>query len=98
MCNNFQFLVYFLCPTIFHARPLSFYLKNQFRVILWTIDSNRILVKCFGTKIWNSIYVFRNVLQKAYDLRLETVAMCVINCVSYNYPPNEGAHTALREY
>ncbi|XP_065221186.1 protein GDAP2 homolog [Planococcus citri] len=39
---------------------------------------------------------YRNVLQKAYDMRLETLALCVINCVRYNYPPDEGAHTALR--
>lgn len=45
-----------------------------------------------------SLTYFRNVLQKAYDMRLETLALCVINSVYYNYPPDEGAHIALRKY
>nr|CAI5831968.1 unnamed protein product [Callosobruchus analis] len=39
---------------------------------------------------------YRNVLQKAKELGLHTIAICVINSVKRNYPPEEGAHIALR--
>lgn len=42
-------------------------------------------------------YFFRNVLQKASELGLQSLAFCVINCVKRNYPPDEGAHLALRK-
>lgn len=43
-------------------------------------------------------YYCRNVLQKACELNLSTVALCVINSVRRNFPPDEGAHIALRTY
>ncbi|XP_051174986.1 protein GDAP2 homolog isoform X1 [Leptopilina boulardi] len=39
---------------------------------------------------------YRNVLQKAKELGLRSIALPVINSVRRNYPPNEGAHIALR--
>ncbi|XP_068081314.1 protein GDAP2 homolog isoform X2 [Anabrus simplex] len=41
-------------------------------------------------------FCYRNVLQKACELNLSTVAVCVINSVRRNYPPDEGAHIAIR--
>ncbi|KAK9884888.1 hypothetical protein WA026_009124 [Henosepilachna vigintioctopunctata] len=41
-------------------------------------------------------YCYRNVLQKSKELGLHSLALCVINSVRRNYPPNEGAHIALR--
>lgn len=41
-------------------------------------------------------FYFRNVLQKASELGLQSLAICVINSVKRNYPPDEGAHLALR--
>ncbi|XP_014277437.1 protein GDAP2 homolog isoform X1 [Halyomorpha halys] len=39
---------------------------------------------------------YRNILQKAYELKLRSLAISVVNSVRRNYPPDEGAHTALR--
>ncbi|KAK0097001.1 hypothetical protein PV326_003644 [Microctonus aethiopoides] len=39
---------------------------------------------------------YRNVLQKARELGLRSVALPVINSVRRNYPPDAGAHIALR--
>lgn len=39
----------------------------------------------------------RNVLQKARELGLRTIALPVINSVRRNYPPDAGAHIALSE-
>ncbi|XP_057666225.1 protein GDAP2 homolog [Diorhabda carinulata] len=39
---------------------------------------------------------YRNVLQKATEMGLHSVAITVINSVKRNYPPDEGAHIALR--
>lgn len=41
-------------------------------------------------------FCYRNVLQKACELNLSTIALCVINSVRRNFPPDEGAHIALR--
>ncbi|KAF4517404.1 hypothetical protein B566_EDAN005013 [Ephemera danica] len=38
----------------------------------------------------------KNVLHKALELNVTTVAIPVINSVTRNYPPEEGAHIALR--
>lgn len=47
----------------------------------------------------NFISLFhRGVLQKACELNLSSVAVSVINSVKRNYPPDEGAHIALRKY
>ncbi|XP_054266039.1 protein GDAP2 homolog [Macrosteles quadrilineatus] len=39
---------------------------------------------------------YRNVLLKAVELKLKTLGLCVVNSVHRNYPPDEGAHIALR--
>ncbi|XP_050500642.1 protein GDAP2 homolog [Diabrotica virgifera virgifera] len=39
---------------------------------------------------------YRNVLQKAKEMGLRSLAIPVINSVKRNYPPDEGAHIALR--
>ncbi|CAH1109856.1 unnamed protein product [Psylliodes chrysocephalus] len=39
---------------------------------------------------------YRNVLQKAKEMGLRSIAIPVINSVKRNYPPDEGAHIALR--
>ncbi|XP_031783736.1 protein GDAP2 homolog [Nasonia vitripennis] len=39
---------------------------------------------------------YRNVLQKARELGLRSIALPVINSVRRNYPPDAGAHIALR--
>lgn len=44
------------------------------------------------------LFVSRNVLQKACELNISTIALCVINSVRRNFPPDEGAHIALRKY
>ncbi|CAG2057802.1 unnamed protein product, partial [Timema podura] len=38
----------------------------------------------------------RNVLQKARELEVSSIALSVINSVRRNFPPDEGAHIALR--
>lgn len=40
--------------------------------------------------------ISRNILQKAKELGVRSVAVPVISCVKKNYPPDEGAHVALR--
>lgn len=44
------------------------------------------------------LFFLRNVLQKARELNLQSLGMCVINSVRRNYPPDRGAHIALRKY
>ncbi|CAH0774005.1 unnamed protein product [Bemisia tabaci] len=39
---------------------------------------------------------YRNVLQKAYDMNFSSIAISPINSVRLNFPPDEGAHIALR--
>ncbi|KAK5649516.1 hypothetical protein RI129_000545 [Pyrocoelia pectoralis] len=39
---------------------------------------------------------YRNTLQKTLEMGLHSIALCVINSVKRNYPPDEGAHIALR--
>lgn len=39
---------------------------------------------------------YRNVLQKACELGIHSIALCVVNSIRRNYPPDEGAHIALR--
>lgn len=41
------------------------------------------------------MFLYRNVLQKARELGLRTIALPVINSVRRNYPPDAGAHIAL---
>nr|CAD7424126.1 unnamed protein product [Timema monikensis] len=41
-------------------------------------------------------FCYRNVLQKARELEISSIALCVINSVRRNFPPDEGAHIALR--
>lgn len=38
---------------------------------------------------------YRNVMQKTCEMGLHSLALCVINSVKRNYPPDEGAHIAL---
>ncbi|XP_008201396.1 protein GDAP2 homolog [Tribolium castaneum] len=45
----------------------------------------------------NTLHIcYRNVLQKSKEMGLHSIALCVINSVKRNYPPDEGAHIALR--
>ncbi|XP_014255616.1 protein GDAP2 homolog isoform X1 [Cimex lectularius] len=39
---------------------------------------------------------YKNVLLRAFELKVKTLALCVINSVRNNYPPDQGAHVALR--
>ncbi|XP_046996346.1 protein GDAP2 homolog [Schistocerca americana] len=39
---------------------------------------------------------YRNILQKACELNISSLALCVVNSVRRNYPPDEGAHIAIR--
>lgn len=41
-------------------------------------------------------FCYRNVLQKAKELGLHSIAIPVINSIKRNYPPDQGAHIALR--
>ncbi|KAG8235309.1 hypothetical protein J437_LFUL015712 [Ladona fulva] len=51
----------------------------------------------YQTAAENTLYLcYRNVLQKVQELHLTSVAMCAINSILRNYPPEEGAHIALR--
>lgn len=57
-------------------------------------------MKIFTNDIYKLQFTFsyRNVLQKARELGLRTVALPVINSVRRNYPPDAGAHIALSKY
>ncbi|XP_044743634.1 protein GDAP2 homolog [Chrysoperla carnea] len=45
----------------------------------------------------NTLHIcYRSILQMCCEMNLRTVAFCVINSVKRNYPPEEGAHIALR--
>lgn len=51
----------------------------------------------FKTASENALHnCYKKVLEKAYELKIKTLALCVINSVRKNYPPDEGGHTALR--
>ncbi|XP_050464150.1 protein GDAP2 homolog [Cataglyphis hispanica] len=51
----------------------------------------------YQTAAQNTLHCcYRNVLQKAKELGLRTIALPVINSVRRNYPPDAGAHIALR--
>lgn len=51
----------------------------------------------YQTAAENTLYsCYRNVLQKAREMGLHSIALCVINSVKRNYPPDEGAHIAIR--
>ncbi|XP_017796657.1 PREDICTED: protein GDAP2 homolog [Habropoda laboriosa] len=51
----------------------------------------------YQTAAQNTLHCcYRNVLQKARELGLHTIALPVINSVRRNYPPDAGAHIALR--
>ncbi|XP_026280834.1 protein GDAP2 homolog isoform X2 [Frankliniella occidentalis] len=51
----------------------------------------------YQTAAENSLHMcYRNVLQKAKELNLQSLGLCVINSVRRNYPPDRGAHIALR--
>lgn len=51
----------------------------------------------YQTAAQNTLHCcYRNVLQKARELGLRTIALPVINSVRRNYPPDAGAHIALR--
>lgn len=62
--------------------------------VLTTIHRNSFVVG-----FWIEIVMLfcRNVLQKAKEMGLHSIALCVINSVKRNYPPDEGAHIALRK-
>lgn len=57
-------------------------------------------MRCLYTNylIKRIIDCYRNVLQKARELGLRTIALPVINSVRRNYPPDAGAHIALSKY
>lgn len=51
----------------------------------------------YQTAAENTLHTcYRNVLQKSRELGLHSIALCVVNSVKRNYPPDEGAHIALR--
>ncbi|XP_059475099.1 protein GDAP2 homolog isoform X3 [Neocloeon triangulifer] len=51
----------------------------------------------YQTAAENSLHsCYRNVLQKACELGVATLAIPAINSVKRNYPPDQGAHIALR--
>ncbi|KAJ8875645.1 hypothetical protein PR048_023541 [Dryococelus australis] len=51
----------------------------------------------YQTAAQNTLHsCYRNVLQKACELELSSIALCVVNSVRRNFPPDEGAHIALR--
>ncbi|XP_071568884.1 protein GDAP2 homolog isoform X1 [Temnothorax nylanderi] len=51
----------------------------------------------YQTAAQNTLHCcYRNVLQKAREMGLRTIALPVINSVRRNYPPDAGAHIALR--
>ncbi|XP_063244031.1 protein GDAP2 homolog [Bacillus rossius redtenbacheri] len=51
----------------------------------------------YQTAAQNTLHsCYRNVLQKACELGVSSIALCVVNSVRRNFPPDEGAHIALR--
>ncbi|XP_032681280.1 protein GDAP2 homolog isoform X2 [Odontomachus brunneus] len=51
----------------------------------------------YQTAAQNTLHCcYRNVLQKVKEMGLRTIALPVINSVRRNYPPDAGAHIALR--
>ncbi|KAK4287873.1 hypothetical protein Pmani_039070 [Petrolisthes manimaculis] len=41
-------------------------------------------------------YCYRRTLEKGVEKRMKSIALCVINSVRRGYPPDQGAHIALR--
>ncbi|XP_075211843.1 protein GDAP2 homolog isoform X2 [Lycorma delicatula] len=65
------------------------------RYILHTVGPNYNIK--FQTAAENTLhFCYRNVLLKAREKKLSSLGLCVINSVRRNYPPDEGAHIALR--
>lgn len=56
-----------------------------------------VCIKLFSASA-NYVFFFRNVFQRVQEMGLHSVAISVINSVKRNYPPDEGAHIALRKY
>nr|XP_022909356.1 protein GDAP2 homolog isoform X2 [Onthophagus taurus] len=53
-------------------------------------------IKC-QTAAENTLHsCYRNVLQKSRELGIHSIALCSVNSVKRNYPPDEGSHIALR--
>ncbi|BES88076.1 Ganglioside induced differentiation associated protein [Nesidiocoris tenuis] len=51
----------------------------------------------FQTASENALHnCYRKILEKAYELKIKTLALSVIHSVRRNYPPDEGAHVAMR--
>ncbi|KAL1122313.1 hypothetical protein AAG570_003718 [Ranatra chinensis] len=51
----------------------------------------------FQTAAENTLHnCYRNIFEKAFEMKLNSIALCPINSVKRNYPPDEGAHVALR--
>lgn len=42
--------------------------------------------------------IFRNILAKSRELGVKTLAVCVVSTVQKNFPPDIGAHIALRKF
>ncbi|KAH1028417.1 hypothetical protein HUJ05_001771 [Dendroctonus ponderosae] len=53
----------------------------------------------YQTASENTLHMcYRNTLQKAKEMGLHSIAIPVINSLKRNYPPDQGAHVALRVY
>lgn len=62
------------------------------------------LLMCFTIEIISSfpfdllLPIFRNILCKGRELGVKTLAVCVVSTVQKNFPPDIGAHIALRKF
>lgn len=45
--------------------------------------------------IFSRVFAYRNVLCKAKEVGIKSIAVCVVSTVQRNFPPDIGAHIAL---
>jgi len=53
----------------------------------------------YQTASENTLHMcYRNVLQKAKEMGLHSIAIPTLHSLKRNYPPDQGAHVALRKF
>lgn len=50
-----------------------------------------------GRNLCVFLFASRNILSKSRELGAKTLAICVVSTVQKNFPPDIGAHIALRK-
>jgi len=97
-CNELLIFVLLFCITLKRTNCSNIYSSRFYTEIgLWA--TTYFIARELSLPIlqYNFLY-HRNVLQKAREMGLRTIALSVINSVRRNYPPDAGAHIALSKY